>query len=90
MGSDHGISTDRHTDQVPAVVKPLTNKELRVAVLAYWKGAKRMFANFSDDTIMRGFLQDFGARCLNCTVTNLTHRLKRMKVHELNQEKTHA
>lgn len=53
-------------------------------LFAYWKGAKRMFAGFSDATIIEGFLTDFGPVCQTCTTEDLRQRLKRMKAEYLN------
>ena len=58
-------------------------------LFAYWMGAKRMFASFTDATIIQGFIKDFGNFCHECTLETLRHRLKRMKAeyHQEQKEK---
>lgn len=54
-------------------------------LFAYWKAINRALPNFSDNTIIEGFLNDFGSYCDHCTKEALRRRLRRMR-EEYNKE----
>ncbi len=48
-------------------------------LFAYWKGVNRVVPNFTDATIVEGFILDFGHICEECGTEILLRRLGRMK-----------
>lgn len=57
-------------------------------LFAYWKGLKSALPNYSDETIIKRFLNDFGAYCEDCTIAALSDRLRRMNELWIEDQRT--
>lgn len=57
-------------------------------LFAYWRAIRSALPNYSDETIIKRFLKDFGTYCEDCTTAALSDRIRRMNALWMEEQKT--